>query len=196
MSRSTLEGSQVLKKAQALGNYYGFTPLSHVTRRGLSRASLPDSLKMEALDKDARELVNIIKAIKEAGMTPTPASPLFVWHSNITAGRPAPKNAFVQFCALGAQSPLTDAVLIRTMHSLGNELGRGEFTLRVNSMGDKETRVRFQKELTTFFRRHAGTYSKEVADAARKDVILAARLFREEGHTIELPRPTDHSTLR
>jgi len=48
-----------------------------------------------------------------------------------------------------------------------------EPVLRINSMGDKETRARYARELANFFRKRSETLPRN-AHAAKQDVFLAA----------------------
>jgi|JI8StandDraft_1071087.scaffolds.fasta_scaffold36898_4 histidyl-tRNA synthetase len=189
---SSFEGSSILRASHRIGCHHGFTPLQYAVPEKKGRYPYPESLKLDDLDDPAKALASVCKAFKDGEITPSTTTPYFVWHSNITAGRPTPKNPFVQFCALGSQSPLTDAVLMRAMVALMKEFDDHIGTISVNSLGDKETRVRYQKDLTNFFRRHAGTYSDEVAELAKHDVVKAAIQFSKEPHPVEIPRPTDH----
>jgi hypothetical protein len=78
--------------------------------------------------------------------------PLFLWHSNLASGRQAPKRAIVQFHAIGADRAIADAVMIRALSALTRDLFKEEPQV-AQSMGDKETRARFARELGNFFKK-------------------------------------------
>ena len=82
-----------------------------------------------------------MKQCQNTQCAPTPRQPLFIWHTNITPGRPAQKKATVQFHALGTDRALADALIIRALIALVRDLFHEEPVVRVNSMGDKETRA-------------------------------------------------------
>ncbi len=108
-------------------------------------------------------------------------------------GRPAPKQIVIQFHILGVEHAIADAVLIRAMRALMADLTKADPTLRINSMGDKETRSRFARELTQFFRKHGAQLPADCVACARSDVFQAAELLaagKEESEM--LPSPTDH----
>jgi len=77
-----------------------------------------------------------------------------VWHTNITPGRVAPKQSFIQFHAIGVPHVIAEAVLLHTANALIRDLYKSEPTIRINSIGDKETRVRFIKELEQYFQKN------------------------------------------
>ena len=190
---ATLKSDEVLRRCSAIGSYYGFTPLSTLAEgKKLSRRTpYPDSITVDALDPVARDVAWFLKQVRDIEVEPSVAQPLFLWHTNAAPGRPAPKNLVIQFHALGADHAIADAVLMRTIHALLRDLGKGEPVLRVNSMGDKETRGRFARELTTFFRKHGASLPEQCVNCAKHDVFEAAELLAASDADV-LPCPTDH----
>lgn len=193
---TTLQPNDIVKRAHAIGTYYGFTPFSTLAtaKRGLgTKVPLPESVVLETLDPAAREVAGLLKQIRDAGITPTNQQPLFLWHTNAASGRPAPKQIIVQFHVLGVEHAIADAVLIRAVRAFVQDLAKGETRLRVNSMGDKETRGRFARELTHFFRKHGAVLPPVCVDCAKRDVLEAAELLaRMENESDGMPSPTDH----
>ena len=195
MSADLLDAGDVLKRAHAVGTYYGFRPLSAPGERvkgPSTKAGVPDSLSLEALDPVAREVAGFLKKARDLGHVPATGHPLFFWHTNAAPGRVAPKQILIQFHALGADRAIADAVLIRAMRALAADLGKEEPVLRINSMGDKETRGRLARELGSFFRKRGGELPETCVECAKKDVFAAAELLiSSDGHEA-LPSPTDH----
>lgn len=190
---TTLEPIDILKRAQAIGTYYGFTPFRQIAKKGSkSPAPYPDSLSLDALDPHAKEVAAFLKQARDAGVAPAAGRPLFVWHTNAAAGRAAPKQVVIQFHALGADRAIADAVLIRAVRSLVSDLTKEEVTLKINSMGDKETRGRMARELTSFFRKNGPVLPPDCVACAKNDVFKAAELLEGEEERGGLPSPTDH----
>jgi len=193
MSAHLLEPIDILKRAHAIGTYYGFTPFKHVAKRGAKApAPYPDSLQLESLDPTAREVAGFLKQARDAGLTPGAGKPLFLWHTNAAAGRAAPKQVIIQFHAIGADRAIADAVLIRAVRSLVADLTKQEPVLKINSMGDKETRGRLARELTSFFRKNGPVLPADCVACAKNDVFKAAELLEGEEERGGLPSPTDH----
>ncbi|MGB4076653.1 MAG: His/Gly/Thr/Pro-type tRNA ligase C-terminal domain-containing protein [Minisyncoccia bacterium] len=187
-----LEPNEMLRRAHAIGTYHGFRSLASFGKgKQKGNAPLPDSLSLDTLDPFAREVVGFLKRVRDQGFSPL-TRPLFLWHTNATEGRPAPKHIVFQFHALGASRAIADAVLMRAVRSLTSDITKTEAVVRVNSMGDKETRGRLARELTSFFRKRSAVLPPESLECAKKDVLAAAELLvgteGEEG----LPSPTDH----
>lgn len=197
-TRTTLlQPSDILKRSHAIGTYYGFTPLSVLTasKKGMgTKGPLPEGIVLEDLDPAARDVVSLLKQVRDAGITPSALQPLFLWHTNAAPGRPSPKQIVIQFHILGVEQAIGDAVLIRAVRALMTDLAKAEPRLRLNSMGDKETRSRFARELGTFFRKHGAVLPANCVDCAKTgDVFGAVELLassKEESEAI--PSPTDH----
>ncbi len=196
MMRDTIPADELLHKTSAIGQYYGFVPLSSLTAkaRGTTRKSVgyPESLAHLSLDPVAEIVASFLKQFQQLESAPSPRQPLFLWHTNITPGRPAPKKAVVQFHALGTDRTLSDAIVIRALIALARDLFHEEPIVRINSMGDKETRARYARELTNFFKKRGSTLPEECVNCAKRDSFEAAELAIAHEYADDLPAPTEH----
>ena len=196
MIRDSIPAEELLHKARTVGQYYGFTPLSALTlaARGGARAKAgyPDAVAALALEGVAETVAGFLKRCQSAACAPTPRQPLFIWHTNIAEGRPAQKKAIIQFHALGSDRAIADAVVIRAILALARDLFHEEPTIHINSMGDKETRARYARELSTFFKKRSETLPEECVARAKQDVFLAAELTILRERAEDLPAPTEH----
>jgi histidyl-tRNA synthetase len=158
-----------------------------------SRAPYPESLKLESLDPQARETVGFLKHVRDAGLTPSPAQPLFLWHTNAAPGRPAPKQIIIQFHALGTERAIADAVLMRAVRALMQDFAKDDLTLRINSMGDKETRSRYVRELTVFTRKQGHLLPSDYLEQAKAgDIFSACMGLCKSQYAGLLPSSTDN----
>lgn len=196
MMRDTIPADELLGRAHAVGQYYGFTPLSTLTAaargRARTQAPLPEALSNLGNDTIAEAITGFLKQCQRAGVAPTLRQPLFLWHSNIAPGRPAPKKATVQLHALGTDQAIADAVIIRALLALVRDLYHEEPVVRINSMGDKETRARYARELGNFFKKRASVLPEECVSCAKQDTLLAAELAIARECAEDLPAPTEH----
>jgi histidyl-tRNA synthetase len=195
MSTLSLRPDDVVKRANAIGSYYGFTALAHAAaeKKSSSKSPYPENFVLEGLDPAAREVAGFLKHVRDAGLEPSTLNPLFLWHTNAAAGRPAPKQIIIQFHVLGVDHAIADAVLIRTIRSLITELTKEDPRLRLNSMGDKETRSRFARELGVFFRKQSATLPEDCVTRAKTgELFEAAEMVAGCAARDELPSPTDH----
>ncbi|HRH24135.1 MAG TPA: His/Gly/Thr/Pro-type tRNA ligase C-terminal domain-containing protein [Candidatus Paceibacterota bacterium] len=195
MSTLIIEPTDVLKRAHAVGTYYGFESLAaaaHKNRSNASKSPFPESLSLDALDPHAREVAGFLKSVRDAGLAPSSGRPHFFWHTNAAAGRAAPKQIVIQFHALGADRAIADAVLIRAVRSLATDITKLDSRLRLNSMGDRETRGRLARELGSFFRKRGSSLPADCTESAKKDVFAAAELLVNTPEREGMPSPTDH----
>lgn len=196
MMRESIPAEELLGKARIVGQYYGFVPLTALTmkKRGEPRAKpgLPEAISSLALDPTAETVASFLKHCQNAECSPTARQPLFIWHANIAPGRPAQKKAMVQFHALGTERALADAVIIRALIALVRDLFHEEPIVRVNSMGDRETRARYARELGNFFKKRAALLPEECVTCAKQDVFAAAELAILRECADDLPAPTEH----
>lgn len=196
MMRSVIPAEELLSKTRAVGQYYGFVPLSTLTSKTRGNAQQGkdrvDELAGLTLDPVADTFASFLRQCRKAALAPNSRQPRFVWHTNIAHGRPAPKKATVQFHALGADRPLADAIVIRAVLALVRDLYHTEPTLRINSMGDKETRARYARELGIFFKKRAATLPEECIARASEDALLAAEIAIARECADDLPAPSEH----
>ncbi|MFA5942273.1 MAG: His/Gly/Thr/Pro-type tRNA ligase C-terminal domain-containing protein [Candidatus Paceibacterota bacterium] len=196
MMREVIPGEELLNKSHAIGQYYGFVPLATLTGRTRSIARVKTSNPSAPVDLGedpiANTVASFLKQCQNINCVPSPRQPTFIWHTNIAPGRPVHKKMTVQFHALGTDRAIADAVVIRALLALSRDLFRTETTVRINSMGDKETRARYARELGVFFKKRANTLPEECLECARRDVLEAAELALARGWVDDVPSPTDH----
>ena len=194
MREFAVDPVEALRRASAVGSYYGFTSLATLRaagKKGNSRTPYPDTLNLENLDPISREIAHVLKLSRDAGLVPTPHEPVFLWHTNVASGRPAPKNVLVHFHALGTERGIADAVVIRALRALASEIAKAEPMVKVNSLGDRETRDRYGRELAHFLRRHGDRFPPECHACARKEPFEALEIALKTGG-VEPPSPTEH----
>jgi histidyl-tRNA synthetase len=144
------------------------------------------------LDSFGETIARFLKQCQAAECVPSARQPLFLWHTSIAPGRAAQKKSVVQFHALGADRALADALIIRAASALIKNIFHEEPTVRINSMGDKETRARYLRELGNFFRKRASSLSEACLTCAKNDVMEAAEIALAEECGDGLPAPTEH----
>jgi histidyl-tRNA synthetase len=111
----------------------------------------------------------ICRAYVEHGMHKLP-QPVKLWSSGPFFRHERPQaGRFRQFTqidaeAIGTDSPLADAELIKLLDDLLRELGVPGVELRLGSLGSLEARVRYLDELKSFLHQHEADLSKEVRE--------------------------------
>lgn len=200
MMRASIPAEELFRKARAVGQYYGFTPFAALAAEARAlpaserRASPPSD--PAASDPVAATMASFIAQCANAGLLARDAggvrSPLFVWHTNLAPGRAAPKRLLIQFHAIGTERSLAEAVVIRALSALAADLYHAEPLVRVNSMGDRETRARYARELGVFFKRRAALLPEACTELAATDALGAARLAVANGCADLVPFATEY----
>ncbi len=192
--RTEYHPRDILRSVQNVADYYGFIPFSSLSqaKQGTRIKQEPyvNIFKKEELDPMAQLTIAFLKRVRSAGLKPTTQQPLLVWHTNITPGRTAPKQSFVQFHAIGVPHVIAEAVLLHTAHALIRDLYKSEPTIRINSVGDKETRVRFIKELEQYFQKNDSDEEipPECILQAKNDVFSGAEALVACNRTDTMPQ--------
>ena len=192
----TIDPDTLLRKTQAIASFYGFTYLPDFLKSRKDRrqkATYPSGIDPKTMDPIATPFAQFLRQMNEYDVDPT-ERPLFLWHSNATPGRKAPKQMSVHFHILGVEKAIADALMVRTLQALTRELTKEDPVIRVNSVGDPETTTRYTKELASYLRRHIAQLSPQCQVYARQDPLEALdHLLRYEDQIgYGAPSPLDY----
>lgn len=163
-----------IDKAKAIAEFYGFRPIQtpHLEKIELFTTSIGETTdivekEMYALKtKGGNKLVlrpegtaPIIRAYLEHGMQSKPQPVMLYYHGSFFRHERPQKGRnreFQQFGIeiLGEKDSIADAIVIKILLSILEEAdGLKNISLRLNSIGDKECRKIYQKELVAYYRR-------------------------------------------
>jgi histidyl-tRNA synthetase len=102
-----------------------------------------------------------MRAYIEHGMQSQP-QPLLFYHSGPVFRHDKPQKGryrqFYQFDVdvLGSEKSVVDALVIRTIYTILEEAGAKNLVVTINSIGDKESRPAYIRELTAYYKKHLG----------------------------------------
>ncbi len=167
------------EKAQEVAVYYGFKPidtpiLEHekVFTSGIGEGTdIIDkemyTLKTKGGDHLAlrpEHTASLMRAYIEHGMQTMPQPVMFYQygptfrHDNPQRGR---YRQFFQFDldSLGSDKSIMDALVIKVGMSILEEAGAQDLSISINSIGDRECRGAYLKELTSYYKKHINTLS-------------------------------------
>lgn len=171
----------LFEKAQEVAVYYGFKPIETPL---LEKEEVFASALGEETDVVEKEMytfrsrggerlairpeftASVMRSYFEHGMQNLP-QPVLLYsygpvyrHENPQKGR---LRQFRQFNLeiLGTTKSIADALIIRTLMTILEEYGFKDLIVDINSMGDKETRPAFIKELTNYYKKHLEELCKD-----------------------------------
>lgn len=164
----------MFEKAQEVAEYYGFKPLE---TPALEREEVFVRSIGEGTDVVEKEIYNfktkggervamrpeytaaVMRSYIENGMMNMPQPVMLysygpTWrHDNPQKGR---LREFRQFNLeiLGTEKSIADALIIRTLMTILKEYGFEDLVIDINSMGDKDDRSVFTRELVSYYKKH------------------------------------------
>lgn len=171
----------LFEKAQEIAVYYGFKPIEtpslekeEVFIRGVGEGT--DIVEKEIYNFKTKGgdrvalrpeyTASIMRSYIENGMMNMPQPIMLysygpVWrHDNPQKGR---LREFRQFNLeiMGTEKSMADALIIRTLMTILKEYGFEDLIIDINSMGDRDDRTVFTRELTTYYKKHITKMCKD-----------------------------------
>ncbi len=92
------------------------------------------------------------------------------------------------------QKSIAESLLIQACRSLLSELGHTDHIVRINSLGDSESSIRYTRELTTFLRKRLDAMPVEAREMMKEHpfLALAALLKAEHELAYKSPNPLEY----
>lgn len=162
------------EKAQEVAEYYGFKPIEtpileqeDVFTTAIGEGTDVVDKEMYAFKTRGGDRVAMrpemtagtMRAYIENGMSNLP-QPVLLYHSGPVFRHDNPqKGRYRQFYgfdldAFGSEKSIVDALIIRTAYTILEEAGATDLSVDINSIGDKECRGKYIKELTNYYKKH------------------------------------------
>ncbi len=192
------------EKAQEVAMYYGFKPIetpmlehTEIFTSGVGEGTdIVDKEMYSLKTKGGDELslrpehtASLMRAYMEHGMSAQPQPVLFYQygpsfrHDNPQKGR---YREFYQFDldALGSDKSIIDALVIKTTLTILSELGAEKLSVDVNSIGCKECRPHYVRELVSYYKKNLNNLP--AVDRERLKTNPLRILDSKEEKTIEI----------
>ena len=164
----------LFEKAQEVAVYYGFKPIETPILEHDYMFTTGVGVGTDIIDKEMYTLktkggdqlamrpehtAGLMRAYIENGMSNQP-QPVLLYHSGPVFRHDKPQKGryrqFYQFDvdALGNEKSITDALVIKTIYTILEEAGAKNLVVTINSLGDKDSRPAYLKELTNYYKKH------------------------------------------
>lgn len=163
------------EKAQEVAIYYGFKPIEtplleqedlFTTSLGVGTDAVDKemySLKTKGGDKLAlrpEATASVMRSYIENGMQNLPQPVMHYYYGPMFRHDKPQRGRYRQFYQfglemIGSEKSIVDALIIKTTVTILEEAGAQNLTVDINSMGDKESRTAYLKELTAYYKKHA-----------------------------------------
>lgn len=109
---------------------------------------------------------------------------------------PTAKISALTLSTVGVHDALSEVVLLKSATNMLEELGVKNFTVRINSIGDSDSSVRFARELSSLLRQRAHELPPDIHEKYRANPVTALSHIYENRHpiTATMPGPIDFLT--
>lgn len=171
----------IVTKALEPALYYGFVPLAtpHLTDEDIKDAKRisEGEIVVDSEDHDSgasvrlEEKIALLRMYHDYNMSSLPQPLMFLYKQPFIGDKKRSRETHCGLEILGASKSVAEAILIQTSMSILSENGNEDLHVDINSIGDKESLVRFTRELTTYYRKHLNTLPAECRQAFKKDVF-------------------------
>ena len=196
------------EKAQEVAVYYGFRPIDTPIVEHEETFTSSIGIGTDIIDKEMYTLktkggdhlalrpehtAGLMRSYIEHGMQSLPQPVLFYNYGPIFRHDNPQKGRYRQFWqfdmdALGSEKSILDALVIKTAWTVLCEAGAGaaNLSIDINSIGDKECRASYIRELVTYYKKHM--HDLPPIDRERLKVNPLRILDSKEEKTIEINR--------
>lgn len=96
---------------------------------------------------------------------------------------------------IGAQKSIAEAILIKTALAILEDNGFTDLYVEINSIGDRESQTKLNRELTAYFRKNINALSAHCRQAFKKDSFLPLTCTNEKCSVIKDEAPKAISCL-
>jgi histidyl-tRNA synthetase len=192
------------EKAQEVAIYFGFKPIETPILEHEETLSSSIGAGTDIVDKEMYTLrtkggdhlamrpentAGVVRAYIEHGMQNMPQPVLFYYYGPYFRHEKPQRGRFRQFYqfgleALGTDKSIVDALIIKAMVTILEEAGAKDLTVDINSMGDKESRTTYTRELVSYYKKHLAHLSP--VDRERLKTNPLRILDSKEPKTIEI----------
>jgi len=192
------------EKAQEVAVYYGFTPIETPILEFESTFTTAIGAGTDAIDKEMYSLktkggdqlamrpegtAGVMRAYIENGLNNQPQPVLFYYYGPMFRHDKPQRGRYRQLYqfgleAMGSEKSIIDALLIKATITILEEAGAKDLVVQINSLGDKEDRISYTRELTNYYKKHIDALS--ALDQERLKINPLRILDSKEATTIEV----------
>lgn len=164
---------RITETAKQIAEFYGFMPIQppHLEQAELFLRPLGESSEVvekqmytfrtkggDLLALRPEATAQIMRAYNENGMSSWPHPVKLYYHGSFFRHENPQRGRFREFRqfgleTLGEMDPVMDAVIIKILYLTLKELGFENVLMHVNSLGDKDCRPYYKKELTNYYKK-------------------------------------------
>jgi len=165
------------EKAQEIAVYYGFKPIETPILEHEDVFTTGVGVGTDIVDKEMYTLktkggdhfamrpegtAGVMRAYIEHGMLALPQPVMLYYYGPLFRHDKPQRGRYREFRqfgveVIGSEKSICDALVIKSMVAILEDAGAKDLVVDINSIGDKECRPQYLKELTAYYRKHASS---------------------------------------
>lgn len=169
-----------LDKIGEIAVYYGFTPMKSPSVSKADLDAAKDLLEGDFIDDEteghgklplhAEEKIAVVRTYQEQELHALP-QPVLVYFKDPCRGsrKIGSYHRYADLEILGTSGPIAEATLIQAGRAMLAEEGYANTAIEVNSVGDRDSIARFNRELTSFYRKNINEMTPECRQMFKRD---------------------------
>ncbi|MAZ56909.1 hypothetical protein CL653_03895 [bacterium] len=187
--------TELLKVAVNTAEYFGFTPLAEFKKHPTCKScTQPIPYSLSANDRKLDKLYGILGAgaqnYIDSKLHSLEAPVLFYTIDPV----PRTQEIALNLQIFGVPKSIAEVVLIQTSRALLEELGYANNIVRINSLGDKDSGVRYYRELNNFLKKRLADMPTEAREKMKSHVCDALMYLVDKEHELayKTPNPMEY----
>lgn len=203
------------EKAQEIAVYYGFKPIETPILEHENTFTTAIGIGTDAIDKEMYTLktkggdhlavrpentAGVMRAYIEHGMQSLPQPVMMYYYGPFFRHDKPQRGRYRQFYqfgleSLGSEKSIIDALIIKTTLVILEEAGATNLSVSINSIGDKECRGSYLKELTNYYKKHLSSLPPVDRERLKTNPLRILDSKEEKTMEINLSAPDSLSYL-
>jgi len=186
---------EFLRNAAGVASYYGFSPISTIAETDTPErksAGAKLSSVLTADDHASAELLHAATLCIERARQKE--KPVLVYHFTLVPLRNSRMQTLrFSLSVFGVKKSIAEALVMKTAIAIFEENGVTDTHVRVNSMGDRDSSLRFLREAGNYLKKNAGDIPLQSREALKTDVFRACYHLKKKNHPIweDTPKPME-----
>ena len=163
------------EKAFTIAQYYGFEGISAPEVNKVDEAISktlkkphPDNTDQEQIMPTIETRISLVRKYLEGTLTKE-TQPAIVYYET-TGSKRGSKNIHLNI--LGSTKSIAEATLIKAALAILKEYGHKNLSVEINSVGEKDSISRFNKEIVNYFKKNLGALTAPLRQKLAKDPFL------------------------
>ncbi len=160
-----------------IAHHYGFIPIINPTINSVDKTKVKLLKEQNLYPLVCEERVSLLRFFHESGLVDVP-QPALLYVKKPFTGSGQKKKAGIETCELevvNSSRAVAEALIIKTAWSILEEDAQENMYVEINSVGDKESFAKFERELSSYFKKNMQSLSATDRNRFKADIFEIPR---------------------